>query len=206
MNTKLVRLMALVAAVGFTACGETTDIVPGELTEAEAADLAAVVLFATFNSTGAVPQPASPAGGPLMTPFTFASEFEGEVPCPFGGVVGVAASFEVSGDTENEAGHVEYSMTQIHDACVVESDAGRRFTLWGADDMSAAFSVVNNGQGVVEWSGSVQGGIRWETDGRGGTCEVGVEFSGRQEGDASATVNIGGLVCGLSVQQSLTVG
>ena len=206
MNTKLVRLMALVAAVGFTACGESTDIVPGELTEAEATDLAGVVLFATFNSTGAVPQPTPSAGGPQMTPFTFASEFEGEVPCAFGGVVGIAASFEVSGDTENEAGHVEYSMTQTPVACAVDSQEGRRFILWGNPNLSVAFSVDNDGAGVSEWGGSIQGTIDWQTDGREGSCTIAVEFSGRQEGEANVTANVGGTVCNMSVQHSLTVG
>jgi hypothetical protein len=207
MNRNFVRIVALVASVGFAACGDSTDVVIGELTEAEAQDLAGVVLFARFSSTGNIPtQPALSPDGPQAIPFSFASEFEGVVQCDLGGSVNVAASFEASGDTDSEAGHVEYSMTQVHDACVVMSENDRTFTLWGNPSMNVAFSVDNDGQGVVEWGGSVQGIIDWETDGREGSCSVQLEFAGRTELDVSATASMNGTVCGFSIDHSMSLG
>ena len=205
MNRKSFRIMALIGAVGFAACGETSDLVMDELSEAEAQDLAGVVMLATFNSTGSVPQPAG-VSGPQAVPFSFAAEFDADVECPLGGLANVAASLEVSGDTESEAGSVEYSMTQIHDACVVMSESGRTFTLWGAPSMNVAFTVENNGLGVVEWAGSAQGSIDWMTDGREGTCAVQMEFDGRQEGEAALAAEMLGTVCGFSISQAVSIG
>jgi len=207
MNNNSVRILAMVASVGFAACGESSEVVMSELTEIEAQDLAGVVLLATFNSTGDVPQPPLPsAGGPQTVPFSFGAEFETVVQCPLGGLVNVAASLEVTGNTESDAGHIEYTMTQIHNACVVTSENGRTFTLWGNPDMSVAFSVDNDGMGVVEWGGSIQGTIDWETEGREGSCTVQMEFSGRDATDSAMTASMSGTVCGFSISQSLSIG
>lgn len=207
MNTKLVRIFALVASVGFAACDGATDILPGELTEAQAQQLAGVVMSATFSSSGSIPtQPAPTAGGPQQVPVTFAAEIETTLPCAGGGSVGVAASLEVNGDTESEAGNVDYQMTQIHDACVVTSEGGQTFTLWGSPSMNAAFTVNNNGQGVVEWAGSVEGSIDWQSSGIEGNCSVAMEFSGRDEAGASSVAQLVGTVCGFSIDQSMSIG
>lgn len=210
MDKNCVRILALVAAVGFAACGDSSEVVMSELTELtelEAQDLAGVVLLATFSSTGDIPvQPALSPNGPQTVPFTFAQEFDGTVQCPLGGTVGVAASLEISGDTESEAGHIEYTMTQIHDACVVTSENAVTFTLWGNPSMNVAFAVDNDGQGVVEWGGSIQGAIDWETGGRTGTCSIQMEFTGRDAAGATMTASMIGTVCGFSINQSLSIG
>jgi len=197
-------MMALVAPVAFAACGGT-DLVMGELDEAEAQDLAAAMMFAAFEGTGDVPQPAA-ASGPQAVPFQFASQFEGDVPCRLGGTVGVAAQLEVVGDTESQAGSVEYQMTHIHDACVVQSESHGLFTLWGNPNMSVALSVANNGQGVVEWGGSVQGAFDWVNDGREGGCEVALEFGGRQEGEGAVAGELAGMVCGFQISRLFSIG
>lgn len=207
MNRMTVRSMALVASVAFAACGESTDLVMGELSEVEAQDLAGAVLLATFSSTGEVPvQPAASADGPQAVPFSFASEFDGDVACAMGGMVNVAASLEVSGDTDSEAGHIEYSMTQIHTDCMAESEAGVVFTLNGAPDMNLAFSVDNDGEGVVEWGGSVEGGLEWITDGRMGSCEVDLSFEGRQVGEDAVSGALSGMMCGFQIARSFSIG
>jgi hypothetical protein len=206
MNRTSVRFLSLVAAIGFAACGETSDLVMGELSEAEAADMAGAVMFATFNSSDDVPEPASGASGPQTAPFAFSTEVAGDVPCPMGGVVGVVGSLEVHGNTESQAGSLEYAVTQVHDGCMVMSENERLFTLWGNPSLSAAFAVENNGQGVVEWGGSVQGSVDWVTDGREGSCSVAVEFSGRQEGEASVSGDFEGTVCGFTLSRSFSIG
>lgn len=207
MARNFVRLIALVATVGLGACGDGSDIVMGELSEAEAQDLAGVVMVATFSSTGSVPtQPALSPDGPQAVPFTFAAEIDTTVQCPLGGNVGIAASLEVAGDTESSAGSVEYAMTQIHNACVVMSENGRTFTLWGNPSMNVAFTVQNNGQGVVEWAGSIQGVIDWQTDGREGSCSVAMEFAGRDEQGAQSVASMVGSACGFSIDQTMSIG
>lgn len=206
MNTKSVRIMALAASMAFAACGETTDLVLGELSEAEASDLAGAVVFATFQSTQAPPQQPVSANGPQAVPYTFSSSFESDVACPLGGMVAVSADFSAEGDTETGAGAVEYSMEQIHDACVVASEEGREFTLYGAPDMSLEFLVEHNAEGVVEWDGMVEGAIRWETDGRQNTCEVAIEFGGRAVAEQSVAGELVGTICGHSVQRAFSIG
>lgn len=203
MKRKSVRYGLLVACVALGACGET-DLVMSELSELEAQDLAGAVMFATFNST---PESApAPAGGPQMAPYEYQSAIDTEVACPLGGVVGVMADVLVVGDTESEAGSLDFSMTHVHDGCVVQSENDRLFTLWGAPSMALDLLVENNGQGVVEWGGSVTGAIDWATDGRMGTCEVALEFSARVEGDTAFDAEMAGAVCGFNVSRSLTVG
>jgi hypothetical protein len=206
MRNKLVRLMAVVAAVGLAACGET-DLEMAELTEAEAQALAGLVLMATFSNTGDVPtQPSAVAGGPQAVPFEFSNTFEGDFPCPLGGAVAVTAEFDASGDTQSEAGRIEYSMTQVHDDCGVMSEEHGQFNLFGAPSLTLDFVVENNGQGVTEWGGSVTGAVEWVNEGRTGTCTVALEFSGRQEGADALDALFGGAVCGFHVQQELSIG
>ena len=207
MNRKIVRLVALVACVGFAACGDSTDLVMDELSELEAQELASALMMATFTSAGALPQqPSAAPGGPQTAPAEYSFEFEGSVDCALGGSVGVVATLAVVGDTESEAGTVAYSMTQVHDACGVMSETEREFTLWGAPNMVLDFTVANNGQGVVEWGGYVEGAIEWVTEGRTGTCELDLEFSGREEGDAAMAADLAGSVCGFQVVHELDIG
>lgn len=207
MNIKLVRIAALVASVGFAACGDSTDLVMDELSEAEARELASALMMATFNSAGAMgQQPALAPGGPQLAPIDYSYEFEGSVDCALGGSVAVSATLDVVGDTESEEGMISYTMTQVHDECRVKGESEREFTLWGAPAMVLDFTVSNDGQGVIDWEGSVAGGIRWATDDRMGTCEVALAFSGHQEGDAGLAADVAGTVCGFEVLEELTVG
>lgn len=207
MNSKFVRLMAVVAAVGLAACGESSDLVMGDLTEAEAQELAGMLLLATFSNTGDAPsQPSAVAGGPQTAPYDYSSSFEGDFPCPLGGSVAVTAAFDASGDTQSEGGRIEYSMTQVHDDCGVMSEEHGQFNLFGAPSLTLDFAVDNNGQGVTEWGGAVSGAVEWVNDGRTGTCTVALEFGGRQEGDAALEAVFGGSVCGFQVDQELSIG
>lgn len=208
MNSTLARLTTLVAAAGFAACGGSTDLVTDELSEVEAQEFASALMLATFNSAQSIPQqPQLAPGGPQAAPYGYSFDFEGDVECPLGGSVAVTASLEVDGDTETEAGTVDYTITQVHGGCVVSSEEGEHvFTLWGAPNLVLDFLVASNGAGVIEWSGSVLGNVEWVTEGRQGTCAVALEFGGRQEGEASLAAEVAGSVCGFAVSQELMVG
>lgn len=206
MNPQSVRLMAVVASAAFGGCGGSSDLVMSELTEAEAQDLAGVVLVATFSSTGSVPQPVPTANGPQLVPFEITIDIEMEVECPLGGVVAVTAELGVSGDTEGPGGRVDYSMTQVHDACVVISENQRQFTIWGAPSLGVDLVVEIDGVGVVDWTGAIAGAVEWVTDGREGTCTLSLEFSGHAEGDGVGSAQLAGTVCGFSISQSVSIG
>ncbi len=204
MNRNIFRsLTVLAAGVAFAACGET-DLIPSELNEAEASDLAGAVMLATFSATGEQPAPAP--GGPAAAPYTYDASVESDVQCPMGGLVAVTADVLVEGDTESDAVEVDYSMTQVHDACVVVSENDRRFTLWGNPGLELDVHVWSDGAGVVEWGGSVVGAVDWVTDGRDGTCEVALEFGARVEAQESLDAELAGMVCGFQVSRNLTVG
>jgi hypothetical protein len=204
MQVKSVRCLTLVASVAFAACGDSTDLVMGELSEAEAQELAEALLMTTFSSTGDVPQPAT--GGPQTAPFQFSQDVEGEFACPLGGAVGYEASIEISGDTESEAGTLSYEMTQVHEACVVASASEQLFTLTGSPSLTLEFQVDNDGQGAVEWGGSVQGAVAWVTDDRSGTCAASFEFSGHQSGAESVSGAMSGTLCGHGIEQQFSIG
>jgi len=196
--------MGLVACIAFAAC-DTTELVMGELSEVEAEELAGAMMLATFSSTENA-QPAPAPGGPQMTPVEYTAEVDTDVQCPLGGAVAVMADVVVNGDTDNPALVVDYSMTQVHDGCVVLSENDREFTLWGAPSLTLDLLVATDGVGVVEWEGSVVGAVAWVTDGREGTCEVALEFGARREGSASFDAELAGVVCGFNVTRTLTVG
>jgi hypothetical protein len=203
VRTYFVRsVTVLVAGVAFAACGET-DPIPSELTEAEAEDLAGVLMLATFDATSG--ESGLAPAGPAATPYTYDASLSTDVQCPLGGVVAVTADVTVEGDTESEAATVDYSMTQVHDGCGVVSENDREFTLWGAPGLELDLLVASNGLGVVEWGGTVTGAIDWETDGREGTCEVALEFEARLEVEVSLDASLAGVVCGFDVSRTFSV-
>ena len=202
MASNPVRALALLATFALTACGDATDLVMSELSEAEAAELGSALMFATFDGTGDVPPPSSAQ----RAPYEYTENVNGTVACPLGGGVAYDATVSVSGDTESEAGSITYSMTQAHDGCAVQSEQGTVFVLDGAPDITLQFTVVNNGEGVVEWGGSLEGAIRWVTENRTGTCEANFEFSGRQEGETSVSAGLSGTICGHSIVREFSIG
>ena len=147
--------------------------------------------------------------GAVPTGFSKQVEPSGTVvPCPSGGEVAINASVLVEGDTDSEAGRIEWGMSQVHNACAAVSDDGRAFMLWAHDDegLVANFVVENDGQGLVEWVGSVTGMIDWQTDGKEGTCEIAYEFSGELVGEESFSGSAAGTVCGVQVSESFQIG
>lgn len=207
MHKMSVRMLALTASVAFAACGDSTDLAMGELSQAEAEELAGAVAFATFNSSGDMPQqPAMGMDGPQAVPFEFSSDFEADVQCPLGGTVAVSASLIVTGDTETEVGAVSYNMGQVHDGCAAMSDDGTQFTLWGAPALELSFMVTSDGDGLVEWDGAIEGAVDWMSGDREGMCTVDLEFSGSREGDAAVNATLTGSICNRQITKTLLIG
>jgi hypothetical protein len=206
MTRRTFGLLALAASLGLGACGDSgVDVGTDELTESEAAAIAQLIMSSTIaaaNSAQASPE------GPAMAPYNFESDVDFDAPCPLGGSVGVAAHVTVSGDTEVQGGLIAMAMTQTHKSCVGQSEeTGQQFTLNGNPNLAAEFRVESDAESNIELSGSFQGAIAWESDGRSGSCDISMTFtgSGNQLTGASSS-SVSGSVCGVSVTEEVVVG
>lgn len=198
-----IRLLTCAAVFGLAACEDT--MVPGELSETDAEELASVIMASMFSNSGGVPGAGAAANGPQLVPFEFMSDIEVTAPCPLGGEVAIDGSATIAGDTETEETSVSYEVTHTHNACVAEGAYGNQFTVTGSPNLSFDFVAEIEGM-TVSWDGSVSGGVMWAVDGMEGTCNVSYEFSGSATGEQDVSANVTGTVCGYSIQQSLTIG
>ena len=202
-----VRLLALVGLVGVAACSGDDGVSPGDLSDAEAQALAGVILQQAFASTAQIETTPAPAAvGPALVPVTFSRSVQTTVPCPLGGNVAVDASFDYVGDTEVEDAEIDFSITHLHDGCVVATEGGTQFTLDGNADapLTLGITVVSDATGA-DWDGGITGSVHWASGDRDGTCQVGLQFGGSVTQDA-ASFNMSGAVCGTSVSQQLDIG
>jgi hypothetical protein len=208
MNSRAARIVALAASIGLAACGDSTDLVMGELSEAEAQDLVTAILATTFTSTDAVAQqPAQSPNGPQAVPYQYSAEFEAlEIECTMGGFVSVSGSIYVSGDDETGELNIDYTMNQHHDGCVAVSETEQQFTLQGDPGLTLNLTVENDGSSLVSWSGTLQGSVHWVNDGRQNTCALSLQFGGTQQGETAVSGEVAGTVCGFQVTQSFSVG
>jgi hypothetical protein len=204
MNRTHVRGTALAMLLAVAACGDSATEVVGDLTQAEAAALAEVVagtVISTFDEGGPM---AGPALGPALATLSQQVSFEG--PCEFGGTVAVAGELDIVTDDETEElTSLEYTVTQVHNGCVGESQDGLRFTLTGAPNVTANFLVETEGD-LIAMNGGYSGAVDWSTDGKSGTCTLSVEFSlDLNLGSESASASMAGTVCGVNFSESVTV-
>ena len=204
MNRNHVRGAALAFLLAAGACGDSATDVVGDLTRAEAAALAEVVagtVVSTFDQAGPM---AGPALGPALATFNQQVSFEG--PCELGGTMAVTGDLDIVTDDETEElTSLEYTVTQVHNGCVGESQDGMRFTLTGAPNVTATFLVQTEGESVA-MDGSYSGAVDWSTEGKSGTCTLSVEFSVNVNfGTETGTANMAGTVCGVSFSESVSV-
>jgi len=205
MIARSVRLLALIAVFTAAACSEDDGVTPGDLSEAEAQALAGVILTQAFTSTASIStSPAQAAGGPARVPVTFTRSVQTTVSCPLGGDVGVDATFDYAGDTDTEAAQVDFTITQVHNGCVVSANNGTRFTLDGSPDLELTITIMSDADGA-DWDGGIGGSIDWLTSDREGTCQIGLEFGGSVESQ-TVSFTMAGNVCGTSVDQTLNIG
>jgi len=202
-----VRLFALMATIAFAACGESTGLV-GDLTEEEAGELAAVVFTTAFMSAAEAPQGPAPVGGPLQAPFAYSHDVEYVAECALDGVVGVSASLDVEGDTQSDAGRIEYLLTLVHQGCSAASPNEVVFTVDGAPDMTVHLVAENDGQGHTTVVGSLAGRVEWSAEGHdGGVCEMDLSLTGSiDETAGTVQFDVSGVICRFTVDASTTVG
>jgi hypothetical protein len=202
-----VRLLTVIATLGFVACGDSTGVV-GDLTEAEATELAAVVFATAFASAAAAPEGPPPQVGPQLVPYDYTREAEFTAECELDGTVSAAALLEIEGDTESEAGRIEYTMTLVHEGCTAASPNEVVFTLDGAPDLTVHLVAENDGQGSIVLESTLEGSIDWSAEGRdGGTCEIALAVTGAIDQTAGTIeLDAAGIVCRFTISESVSVG
>ncbi len=202
-----VRFMTLMATLTLAACGDSTGVV-GDLTEAEATELAAVVFASAFASAAAAPEGPPPAAGPLLAPFEYTREAEFTAECELDGIVDTSASLEVEGDTESGAERIEYTMTLIHEGCTAASPNDVVFTLDGAPSLTVHLVAENDGQGNIALESALEGSVDWSAEGRdGGTCEIALSITGAINPTAETLeFDVSGVICRFTISESLSIG
>lgn len=207
MNVKSLRILSLAAAATLAACGDDGTGPEADLSQAEAVALAEIIASSAFMGAGYVPTDGTAAGAPARTPWTVDDELIAEsLPCEFGGTVSVEGSLTAEGDDEEGWAEAELSLTQTHDGCGAAAQDGTRFTLSGAPNVTANFSVSVSEESI-SLDGGYGGALEWETDGRSGKCTIDFDIAiDVNAGAETASVDMGGTVCGISVSRSVTVG
>lgn len=201
MKGNVVRFAAIAAVFALGACDSALTST-GDMSEAEATELAGVIMENVMSNSSSAP---ATVDGPQLVPFSSNTTVEFTAECPLGGTLAVMGDASISGDTETEELEVGYTVSHTHNACVAMGEDGSLFTLTGNPDLELDMSVELV-DGVVFWDGTIEGAIDWSTDGREGTCVVDYSFEGMATPEQSASASVVGSVCGFTVSQSFTVG
>ena len=206
-----VLTIGLVSA-GLVACSDDATGPGDQLTEQEAGELAEVMFdqgFTFTSSSTSMDDATGFTGDPSLqttsgVPFGPVTVGPEDVPCELGGVVTATAT--ISGDIDDTgAGTMDINLTQVHNDCGVQSDAGTQFTLNGNPDTSLdlGFDVASNEDFTM--TGSLGGGVAWVTGDRSGTCTVDLTISASGN-FTSETISgtVTGTVCGRSINESFS--
>jgi hypothetical protein len=204
--------LSAVLALGVAACSDSTSSTGDPLTQAEAEDLAALMVEGGLAGFAGIP-----TGGPQAAPgeagarVTLTINETGE--CSIAGGVTLDGEWTIDVNDETGDGTFEWDYSVDPNNCQEEAGSGVVFTLNGDPNVAV--------QGDLNWSGSetggtlegaldYSGGIAWTTDDdRAGTCGVDITATyditwNNQEESGSGTVTVSGSVCGVSVDNSVT--
>jgi hypothetical protein len=208
MNQRIVRVFALVAALGVAACGDDDPVASGDqLSEVEVQALSALILSSGFEGTASVPVAAAAAvEGPQPVPFTSTADVETTVPCTFSGSVRLSGQATVSGDDETQIYDVLYNVGQAHQSCVEQAETGQQFELTSSLNLNVDANIVGAaGSESYDFEGSVLGTVDWASEGRSGRCSVSIQYSASMT-SATLSATSSGEVCGTQFSQEFTYG
>ena len=130
----------------------------GDLSQAEAEALAEVVGAQVINGAFGASQRGSAAAGPAAATVNYEESVSYVAECELGGTVDVAADYEGQMDDETGEGTLSFTMTQIHDGCMGESDNGTIFTFDGAPSVTAQLDM-EVGEEMFSFDGSYDGAV-----------------------------------------------
>lgn len=195
--------------VGLVACGDDDSTGPGEeLSDQELAALAEVIFeqgFAFAFTSGLASQAFAPDfDGPSGAPIGPIDVGPEDQACELGGVVTISGT--ISGDvTQEGVGTINFSGTQEHKNCGVQSDEGIQFTLNGNPNTTTDLTIDTQATGAFTIDGTYGGGIAWATGDRSGTCDISinVDASGNFETETVSSGTVTGTVCGRNVDETI---
>ena len=177
----------------------------GELTEAEAEALAALILDFGFQA-GLEAQGGSAPAGPRPTPHSF--EFERTEECEVGGLMTAEVSGQLEGDMETLDLDADIQIVLTPEDCGLrDEDSGQVFTIDGAPNLNSHWTISVSGGQSWTADGTLEGTIDWETEGRRGACRIDLDFeAGGEVETPTGTGSMSGTVCGAEVNETITVG
>jgi len=199
-----VGLLGLLLVTGLAACDNSTGP-SDDLTQAEAQALAQVILTQTFAAgdpgSAALPASTAPVARQVVD---FGNEVSVELACPLGGSVSADVSASGTIDSESGAADLQFSSTQIHEACQVQpEEADEVFTLNGSPSIASTFAFISDGAGTFQTSGSIQGSVSWAAGDRSGSCVIALEFSGSGDAQGAGSFSLVGGVCSTQISQQV---
>lgn len=205
-----IRAMSGLCAVvlGLAACGDATS--SGDpLTEAEAAELAAVFAeegFAGFGTAASQGQQAP--GSDEAATVRITQTISGTESCEGSGTVAFSGTLVIDVNDQTGTGTIEFNYTIAPANCRVTTESNKVFTLSGDPNIKGTgqFNITQTG-----FNGSLtyEGRFRWEAaDGRAGACAVNLQstYNFTTSGTTvNGTATLSGEVCGHSISRSITL-
>lgn len=219
MRSRL-AILTLALAVPLAACGDDNGVgLSGDpLTDAEAQALAQIVMSQGLEASQEAEAAASAAraAGTSGAAVPIDAQVDVTTPCILGGTYNVVGSLD--GDVTFSGEEIQtldatYSLQHTHTDCGVPvqvEGSEVEFTLDGHPNVTHTYDISVDSGSSVELAGDIEGAVDWATDdGRSGTCPItiAIDVSGFSltETTGSLSVGVNGLVCGVSISQSLTV-
>jgi hypothetical protein len=205
------RTTILAAAVLLTACADSTEP-EGGLTKDEAGSLAAAILNLSLDASlesggdGPFAAPgAGPAAAPSAAPSSFSEHFSGEGPCALGGTMFADVTASGSFDDATQSGSLDFKVEAKHHGCQVKTEEGRLFTIDGKPSIKAELHMVAKQGKALELSGSYDGDVDWQSDGKSGSCHFDLDFSGSVDMNTDkAAATMKGKACGATISHEFS--
>lgn len=219
MRSRL-AILTLAVAVPLAACGGDDGVgLSGDpLSDAEAQALSQVVMSQGLEASQEAEAAASAAraAGSSASAVPFTYDVDVTTSCFLGGtynVVGTLAGDVTLNGEEIETLDATYSLQHTHSDCGVPvpvEGSEVEFTLDGHPNVTHTYDLSVDSGSSVELAGDIGGALDWATDdGRSGTCPIDftIDVSGfsLSETTGSLSVAVDGVVCGVSISESLTL-
>jgi len=195
------KVIPLLALVGFAAaCGDGPTSSGDPLTQAQAQELAGVIIANSFPSGPAL----SPAAASGAESATITQTIDVSGPCPGGGTIAFKGSNNADVAADQSSATLSYDYTLTHNSCVATGENGTVFTLNGDPNVHATGTINYDQQTGFDGSLNYDGGVEWAAGDMSGSCQIdlsaNVSFT---TGSGSASVS--GNVCGFSISVSSSI-
>lgn len=193
-------VLGLAACSDFTSSGDP-------LTDAEAAELAAVFAEEGFAGFEGVASPAQSPGANDEADARVTLTINDSGPCDGGGTATIAGTVTADIDEQAGTGTLEFEYTLTPTNCVFTTEGDKVFTISGDPNLKASGNMDLT-ETSLEGQFNYEGKFSWTEGSRAGACGVNIQvnydftFGGTTlNGSASVT----GEVCGVTVNRTITI-